>query len=290
VYIKQAVKEFVEGLESARKTTEFPTGIALMDQHVWFSRGNLNIIGGRPSNGKSTFILNTLAVPCAEQGNVVSIYTLEDTRKRFSVRYVANKMGIPNIMLQHNNLTDEQKVKVKEYENEMDDLPMRIIEEYVAGDIDKLEKDLRERTPKPDIVIVDYINKIATRNNSRIETINEYLRRFSNLSKELNFCGIVCCQVNRGSMGEGNDKENVKPPMLHHIKESGDIEQICDVCLFLHYPYKFTENIQDKNDIKIIVAKNKDGDTGKFDLKIQPEFNRIVQSMDGKIDPFQSTF
>jgi len=242
-----------------------------MDREVWFSKQNLNIVAGRPSNNKSTFILNNLAVPTAESGMKVIIYSLEDRKDRYAQRYLANKCGIENKRIQHNEVNENETTMLHQHKDTMDELPLDIIED-IGYEIEQIEKDLEQRNP--DMVIVDYINKIHTKNANRLETVNDYLRRFSLMSKQKNFCAVVCCQVNREAMGEGNTGK-VKPPMLHHIKESGDIEQIADVAMLLHWEYKYSLSAS-KNQIQVIVAKNKDGDTGVFNCKIEPEYNRIT--------------
>ena len=85
----------------------------------------------------------------------------------------------------------------------------------------------------------------------------------------------MLCQINREAQGEGNKKE-IPHPQLHHIKESGDIEQIADMIIFLHWKYKYSnDDIMDKNVIDVIVAKNKDGSCGVLQCAIQPEYHRI---------------
>jgi replicative DNA helicase len=268
--IKEIVERYLLELPNKRKTTEFPTGIEQLDKRVWFSRKNVNIVAGRPSNNKSTFILNNLAVPAAENGMKVIIYSLEDTKSRYALRYLACKSGIVNYDINRNNVNVFDIERLKMYKDAITELPLDICEDrgYVVSEI---EEDLQTRNP--DMVIIDYINKIKTINNNRLDTVNDYLRRFSILTKKKNFCGVICCQVNREAMGEGNTGR-IKPPMLHHIKESGDIEQVCDVAILLHWEYKYGG--ADRNKIQLIIAKNKDGECGFIEAKIEPEYNRMT--------------
>lgn len=284
--LKPAVVEYLSELPHRKKATEFPTGIDRLDHKVWFSRQNLNIIAGRPSNNKSSFALNCLAVPTAESGKKVIIFSLEDRRERYVERYLACKTSIVNYKIQHNDLTGGELDLLYEHRSKMKELQMDIIED-VGYKIDDIEKYLKEVKLLPDMVIIDYLNKINTKTNNRLETINDYLRRFSYLTKQYNFCGVVCCQINREAMGEGNSS-NIHPPMLHHIKESGDIEQIADVAMLLHWKYKYSDNIADRNAIQVFVAKNKDGESGIVHCAITPEYNRIEnEDKTAKIDVFK---
>jgi replicative DNA helicase len=235
---------------------------------------NLNIIAARTSNFKSSFILTAISVPSAEAGKKVIIFTLEDRKDRFATRYLANKTDIDNIRILHNHLSDDEFILLDNHHKNMKELPLEIVED-VGLTIDEIDKYLKNTPNKPDLVIIDYLNKIKTINGNRLETINDYLRRFSELCKEYNFCGIVCCQINRQAQVKDSD-DNIQPPGLHHIKESGDIEQIADLVLLLHYKYKYTNDPDHKNIISIDVAKNKDGNGGIFECKLQPEFNRIL--------------
>ncbi len=220
--------------------------------------------------------MNSLAVPTAESNKKVILYTLEDPKDRYLRRYLACKSSITNFRIKQRIITETEYEQLNMWERAMNNIPLDIIEEK-GYEIEEIEKDLEVR--HPDMVIIDYLNKIKTINNSRIETINNYLRQFSLLSKKHDFCGVVCCQINREAMGEGNRKE-ILPPQLHHIKESGDIEQICDVAIILHWAYKY-DILADKNIMNVIIAKNKDGDCGGFDVRIEPEFNRITNLIGG---------
>ena len=272
--IKPLVKEYIKELPHRAKETEFPTTINKLNSKVWLSRSNTNIVAARPSNNKSTFCLNSIAVPTAENGKSVYIFSLEDRKDRYTMRYLANKTSIVNYRIQHNELTESEMLTLEEHENEMENIPLHIIED-VGYKIEDIEKYIKELLIPPDMVIIDYINKIQTKNGNRLETINDYLRGFSALTKTYNFCGIVCCQINREAMGDGNTGK-ARAPALHHIKESGDIEQICDVAILLHWSYKYSENYMTRNDIEIMVSKNKDGDCGVVHCRIEPEFNRII--------------
>ena len=269
------ITEYIADLPYKPTHTDFPTGILKLDETAWFRRQNVNIIGGRTSNMKSSLALNSLAVPTAESGKTVFFYTLEDRKDRFAVRYLANKTNIVNFKIAQNNLQGYEIDTLYEHRDNLKDLPLHIIED-VGYKIDEIRKHIEKSEVKPDMVILDYLNKIYSNpGQSRLESINYYLREFSKMAKEFNFCGVVCCQINREAMGEGNKKE-VNPPMLHHLKDSGEIEQIADLVIFLHWKYKYTgDTTFDKNNIEVIVAKNKDGDTGFIHCRVDPEYNRI---------------
>jgi len=273
--ILPVVTNFLADLPYAPKKTEFPTGITKLDATAWFRRGNVNIVAGRTSNNKSTLALNSLAVPSAENGKTVFFYTLEDRKERFAVRYLANKTSLVNFNIAQNNLQEYEIDTLYAHRDQLKDLPLHIIED-VGYKIEEIRKHIEKSEVKPDMVIVDYLNKIYSNpGQSRLEAINYYLREFSKMAKEMNFCGVVCCQINREAMGDGNKKE-VLPPMLHHLKDSGEIEQIADLVIFLHWKYKYTgDSLMDKNQIDVIVAKSKDGDTGMISCHISPEYNRI---------------
>jgi replicative DNA helicase len=269
--IKPAVQQYINDRPNAPTETEFPTGIPSLDSGTWFSRKNLNIIAGRTSNNKSTFVLNCLAVPTAEAGKKVIIYSLEDRIKRYSERYLANKCNINNLFIKLKRTTVEEDNRLTIRSQQMKELPLDIIED-VGYTIDEIKKDLADR--KPDMVIIDYLNKIRIDSqNPRIE-INNYVSGFSLLAKQMNFCGVICCQINRSAMKDA-DNEEVSKPMLHHLKESGNLEEQADLAILLHWDYFYTRNPSQKNNIKIIVAKNKDGDVGELDVHIEPQYNRI---------------
>jgi len=273
--IKPIITEYIAELPYSLKATEFPTGIEKLDKKAWFRRKTINFIAARTSQNKSTLALNCLAVPTADSGKVVFLFTLEDRKNRIAVRYLANKTSLVNYKIAQNDLQDYEMDLLYKYRDELGDIPLHIIED-VGFDVSEIEDYIKKSPIKPDMVIVDYINRIRVRaGEKRLEVTNRYINEFSNLAKVHNFCGVILCQINREAQGEGNKKE-IPHPQLHHIKESGDIEQIADLVIFLHWKYKYTgDMIMDKNVIDIIIAKNKDGDTGFMQCRIDPEFNRI---------------
>lgn len=273
--IKPIVIDYVAGMAHRQKETEFPTGLTKLDQKAWFRRQTINFIAARTSQNKSTLALNTLAVPTAENGKNVLLFTLEDRQERYAVRYLANKTSMENHKISQNNMQEYDIEELYKYRDNLKDLPLDIIED-VGYEVSEIEKYIIGCKIKPDMVIVDYLNRIKVKQGtSRLEATNQYINQFSNLTKKYNFCGVILCQINREAQGEGNRKE-IPHPQLHHIKESGDIEQIADLIIFLHWKYKYTgDTMMDKNVIDVIIAKNKDGDTGVMQCRIDPEYHRI---------------
>ena len=290
--LKPIITNFLAELPYRATKTEFPTGLTKLDEKAWLRRQTINFIAARTSQNKSTLALNCLAIPTAESGKSVALFTLEDRQERYAVRYLANKTSLVNYKISQNNLHEYELNTLYAHRDNLKELPLDIIED-VGYEVCEIEKYIIDCKVKPDMIIVDYLNRIKVRQGtSRLEATNKYINEFSNLTKKYNFCGVILCQINREAQGEGNKKE-IPHPQLHHIKESGDIEQIADLIIFLHWKYKYTgDDIMDKNVIDVIISKNKDGSCGVLQCRIDPEYHRIsnIDSKVGGVIPLDKDF
>lgn len=277
--IKSILENVVRELPSSARETEFPTNIYKLDETFWFVRKETSIVCARPSHTKTTFSFNNIAVSSAEKGKEVFYFTLEDSKKKLIIRYLANKLSIDSNDIRRNNLEPEDMCRMADFLETFKELPINIFD--VGYEIGQIRKVIKEAIKKPDMIILDYINKVSTTGRTEYEAITAYSNAFSDIVKEFNCMGILVCQVGREAMGEHN-QQKIHPPQLHHLRNSGNLEQIANIVLAMHYPHKYNidpkeviEGVNDRNTIFIYILKNKDGDTGVAKCKITPEYNRI---------------
>lgn len=211
------------------------TSISLLDRlNGGFRGGNLIIIGARPSVGKSAF-MGRIATQAAFRKNKVGIISLEMQNEDLFNRMASSESEVDFYKIDRNNLKEEtQRQKVYQTISNLGTLPIYFSDtsKVNAWDIRaKAEKLLH--THGLDILIVDYLQLIEAdndKNKNREQEVAKISRGMKLLAKSLNIPIILLAQLNRAvAEGKGDNK-----PQLHHLRESGSIEQDADVVMFLH--------------------------------------------------------
>ena len=142
-----------------------------------------------------------------------------------------------------------------------------------AQDMEAIEKAFDKH---PDVFIIDHLNEISSEKD-KLSSIEKYLGTVREMAIRRNVALVICCQVNRAAR-----MDDEKKPQLHQLKGSGCIEERADNVILLHYPYLYDER-KSKNELEIIVAKNRYGATGYGNVHLAPQFSRI--SDDGLPEP-----
>jgi replicative DNA helicase len=144
------------------------------------------------------------------------------------------------------------------------DVPLLLLD-GIGFRFKELEQMVRELEPKPEILVLDYIQLISTEYRiSKVEMLTEYVRQFKELAVKNNFVGILLSQINRGVENRAE-----KEPLLSELKGSGSLEECADTVLMLYWPWK-NDTANDFNTFKIIVGKQRHGETGSIEVDFYP--------------------
>lgn len=254
----------VVAMSMERMRTKVKPGFTLLlpdlDEYgIRWLPGKNYVIAARPGMGKTSFALGA-AFDAAQYG-VVLFISAEMSHTELSYRYVSFDTGVPFDSLMNGHLTETQSKLVSECPEGV--IPGRIFVDDGLGNLDKIRsramalKALAASRGIPFIGIVyDYIGLIAGYGVSRECSVGELSRGIKLLSKELSCTSLTLSQLNRDSV-KGEDKR----PQLHHLRDSGSLEQDADSVLFLHRESEYDKNAP-SNESEIIVAKNRSGKKG----------------------------
>lgn len=151
------------------------------------------------------------------------------------------------------------------FKERMSSIPF-VITDMIGKEWKQIDEYLQKLTMKPKVIIIDHLQEArnALLRNQK-EVIEEYLKRLRLMAIRDDIAMVVCSQINRASQ---EDKKN--EPQLHHLKNSGYIEESADMIFLLHYPFHHGET-QDKTKFSLNVAKNRNGRTGWIDISYRPE-------------------
>lgn len=249
-----------------------------INTRIWgFKRRKLNIIAGRPSQGKSSVMLQ-LAVDLALQGKTVLFFTYEMTTQVCVERAISNWCEVDSFDLLSGKIAE----KIEQHQEEMNAFYTKlqnsklIIIEGFGKTFDQLMEAVESFKAPIDAVFVDYVQMITPeRGENKKEGLDRYLRSLREYAVTKDFCAIVASQINRGT----HEGHKVREPELWELKGSGELEEIADMCWLCSWEYKYTYDEDTKNAYVINIAKNRDGRTGRVELIYQPEYFKIREAL-----------
>jgi len=256
----EKIEQYLQRLSQGNITySGVPSGFADLDKYTsGFQKGDLIIIAGRPSMGKTAFALN-VAINAASKGEAVAIFSLEMSVKQLVLRIISSISGIDNYHLRTGYMRKEEWDRLPAAFDYIRKLPIYIDDSPMLSVLDirakarkiKLEKNIS-------LIIVDYLQLIkGMSRESRVQEITEISRSLKILAKELNIPVIAISQLNRGV----ETREN-KMPILADLRESGAIEQDADVILFIYREEMYNENTPEKNIARVKIGKQRNGPAG----------------------------
>jgi replicative DNA helicase len=252
------------------KLIGIPSGFTQIDRKTGgFKNGELIIIAGRPSMGKTAVAIQ-IALNDAEQNYPVALFSIEMSDEQIAQRCISNATGKTNVQLIEGQCNidelNEKTEKFLDYKLYVDDSTGLSIYELHA----KAKRLVLKYGIK--IIIVDYLQLVhgEKKNGSRENEVSSVSRGLKMIAKDLNIPVIALSQLNREL-----EKTGSKKPQLSNLRESGSIEQDADIVWFIHRPAKYGEtsmtiNGSERSSEKIaevIIAKNRNGITGSFFLQ-----------------------
>ncbi|MFA7468315.1 MAG: replicative DNA helicase, partial [Desulfotomaculaceae bacterium] len=235
---------------------------------------DLIIVAARPSMGKTTFGLN-IAEHVALKHNVpVAIFSLEMSSEQLVRRMLCTEAMVDQHKARVGDLEEEEWARITEVAEKfseakifIDDTPAITIS-GIRGKVKRLQAE-----HGLGLIIVDYLQLMRGRGRveNRQQEIAEISRSLKALAKELNAPVLALAQLSRAV-----EQRQDKRPMLADLRESGSLEQDADVVMFIYRDEYYNLDSEKKGIAEIIVAKQRNGPTGKVDLGFLREFTRFV--------------
>src|SRR5690606_18901431 len=236
--------------------------------------GDLIIVAGRPSMGKTAFALNIGEHVAMEVNKPVAVFSMEMSGTQLAMRMLGSIGRLDQHKVRTGRLEDEDWPRLTHALGKLNDAPI-FIDETPA--LNSLELRARARRLYRQhgglgLVIVDYLQLMSSISHSENRTaeISEISRSLKALAKELQVPVIALSQLNRSLEQRPN-----KRPVMSDLRESGAIEQDADVILFIYRDEVYNPDTPDKGIAEIIIGKQRNGPIGKVDLTFLGEFTRF---------------
>lgn len=294
--LKAAFEQITKAAERGDRITGISTGYEKLDaKTAGLHDGDLTIVAARPGMGKTSFVLNlavNVAQPRAvgddgggglaqqEPGYGVAVFSLEMPREQLATRMVCSEGRVDLGKLRQGYLQPDDWRRLTEAASWLSTLPIWIDDTPALGILELRAKVRRiqaeyAKVGRIGLVVIDYLQLMKGRDgvNSREQEISEISRGLKQLAKELRVPVIALSQLNR-AVETRTTKD--KRPQLSDLRESGAIEQDADtICFIYRDEYYNPETTDSKGLAELIIAKQRNGPTGKVLVRFTASCTRF---------------
>lgn len=252
--------------DNQSEITGVPTGFVDLDRMTsGLQPGDLVIVAGRPSMGKTAFSVNIGEHVAIEAGLPVAIFSMEMGGTQLAMRMLGSVGQLDQHRLRTGKLNEEDWPRLTHAIQKMNDAQISIDETPALNPIEMRARARRlaRQTGKLGLIIVDYLQLMqgSQQSDNRASEISEISRSLKGLAKELGCPVIALSQLNRSLEQRPN-----KRPVMSDLRESGAIEQDADVIIFLYRDEVYNPDSQDKGTAEIIIGKQRNGPIGAVRL------------------------
>ncbi len=248
-----------------------------------FQKSDLIILAARPSMGKSSLAFNIAQNVAVEKNIPVGIFSLEMSNDQIIDKFLACSSGVSLWKIRNGKLSTKEDsndfTRIQEAMGELDDAPL-YIEDQSSFNVMQMRAMARRLQAEKglELLIIDYLQLIQPRSNfnSMVHQMTEISRALKSLAKELKIPVIALSQLSRAV-----EKRTPQIPRLSDLRETGALEQDADVVMLMYREDYYRDDTERKNVTDIIIAKHRNGPTGKVELYFDDETTSF-QSLDNR--------
>lgn len=253
-----------------------PTGFRDLDNKTaGLQRSDLIILAARPSMGKTTLVTNLAYNVATIAKQPVLFFSLEMSKEQLVDRMLADASQVDAWKIRTGNLSDEDFSKLSEAMGEMAEAPIYIDDTPGLSVLEMRTKARRAAHNAPlGLIVVDYLQLMQATGRSdgnRVQEVSEISRGLKLIGRELNVPVVALSQLSRSV-----ESRSPQIPQLADLRESGSIEQDADIVMFIYREAYYNPETERENITDLIIAKHRNGPTGKIELYFHPERLRFM--------------
>lgn len=291
----EVFQEIVARMSGEGQNIAIPTGFSTLDQLVGLGKGDLIILAARPSMGKTAFALN-IALNVAGKNHrdesekkTVALFSLEMGADQLVSRMICSEGMLDSEKIKKGTLDNDDMMKLETAVHFLNQKNIFIEDSaFIKVNEVKVKCKLLKNEHGLDLVVIDYLQLLqgSKRTDNRQQEVSEISRSLKQMARELECPVIALSQLSR-SVESRHDKR----PMMSDLRESGSIEQDADIVSFLYRSDYYRSEDADENEVQepsdvstveVIVAKNRNGQTGTAELAFMKRYNRFVSKSYGE--------
>jgi len=271
--------------QSQGQLTGVSTGFTELDRMTaGLQPGDLVIVAGRPSMGKTTLALNIAENAAIAANKAVAVFSMEMSREQLALRMISSLGRVDQSHMRTGMFGDEDWARINSAIAQMKSAPLYIDD---SGSLTPTEvrararRLARERKDGLGLIVVDYLQlmQVAGTKENRATEISEISRSLKALAKELKVPVIALSQLNRAV-----EQRVDKKPVMSDLRESGAIEQDADVIMLIYREEVYEQDTPRKGIADIIIAKQRNGPTGEVHLTFLGKYTRFENLASGDYD------
>ncbi|MYB34085.1 MAG: replicative DNA helicase [Gammaproteobacteria bacterium] len=262
--------------ESSSGITGVPTGFKKIDELTsGLQRGDLIIVAGRPSMGKTSLALNIAEYVGVNQKQPVGVFSLEMSGQQLTMRLLSSLSGVDSNRIRTGRLSEADWPRINGAVETLQNVPI-VVDESSGLNVNELRSRSRKMQStygKMGLIVVDYLQLMHGVENvdNRATEISGITRNMKILAQELDVPILALSQLNRSI-----ETRTEKRPKLSDLRESGAIEQDADVIMFIHRDEVNDPESNDKGTAEIIIGKQRNGPIDSVRLTYQSSLTRFT--------------
>ena len=255
--------------------TGVPTGWTDFDEMTsGLQRGDMVIVAGRPSMGKTTFAMNIAEHAAIKSGLPTAVFSMEMPGESLAMRMLSSLGRIDQHRVRTGKLEDDDWPRLTSAVGLLAEAPM-FIDDTPALSPNELRaraRRLAREHGELGLIVIDYLQLMQVHGSSenRTNEISEISRSLKSLAKEMDVPVIALSQLNRSLEQRPN-----KRPVMSDLRESGAIEQDADLIVFIYRDEVYNEDSPDKGTAEIIIGKQRNGPIGTTRLTFLGQYTRF---------------
>ena len=286
--INQGIISALNDLEEKRKkdsvVTGVPSGLLELDELTsGFQKGELVIIAGRPSMGKTALALSMIRNAALEADMGIGMFSLEMGNQSLAMRLLCAEARVNMHFVRTGKLPSKLWKNLGLAAGELEEAPI-YLDDTPAITVRELRAKARRLVSKNkiDMIVVDYLQLMQGPRGieNRQQEISVISRSLKALAKEIDVPVVALSQLSRAV-----EQRQDRRPQLSDLRESGAIEQDADVVIFLYRPWVYSGEDEDEGKAEIIVSKQRNGPTGKVEATFIKQYARF-ENLSKEESPF----
>jgi replicative DNA helicase len=255
--------------------TGVPTGYVDLDRKTaGLQPGDLIIVAGRPSMGKTTLALNMAEHVAIDNGLPVAVFSMEMSGPQLAMRMLGSVGRLDQHKLRTGRLSDDDWHRLTTAVGRLHDAPIHIDETPALNPLEvrARARRLHRQYGKLGLVVVDYLQLMSAsgQGENRATELSEISRSMKALAKEINVPVVALSQLNR-ALEQRTDRR----PVMSDLRESGALEQDADLILFIYRDVVYNAQTAEPGKAEIIIGKQRNGPIGTVELTFLGEHTRF---------------
>ena len=255
--------------------TGVPTGFTDLDaMTAGLHPGELIIIAGRPSMGKTALMMNMVESVAISAKKPVIVFSLEMSSESLAMRLLSSLGRIDQSKIRTGKLSDDDWPRLTSAVSMLADAPLFIDDSpsLSPAEIRAKVRRIARKEGELGLIVVDYLQlmQVPGIKDNRTLEISEISRSLKILAKEAKVPVIAGSQLNRGL-----EQRQDKRPMMSDLRESGAIEQDADLIGFIYRDEVYNPDTAQKGTAEVIIGKQRNGATGKVKLTFLGKYSRF---------------